>query len=179
MNFNRELYIANAQSLENQRSAVLRAFESRIFHILESKEKFDKLIKKILGYDFKWYIEQRDSSMYYIKYVDKDVMHSGEGLGDGIWSVFTICAAFVDAPEHSTIIIDEPELSIHPVIQKRLMKLFMDFSKNNQIIICTHSPYFINWNAIANGAQLIRIVKESTNSRCYCLTDEFQKKLLT
>ena len=177
MNFNRELYIANAQSLENQRSAVLRAFESRIFHILESKEKFDKLIKKILGYDFKWHIEQRDSSMYYIKYVDKDVMHSGEGLGDGIWSVFTICAAFVDAPEHSTIIIDEPELSIHPVIQKRLMKLFMDFSKNNQIIICTHSPYFINWNAIANGAQLIRIVKESTNSRCYCLTDEFQKKV--
>lgn len=177
MNMNRELYIANAQSLENQRSAVLRAFESRIFHIQENKDKFDKLIKKILGYDFKWHIEQRDSSMYYIRCIDKDVTHSGEGLGDGIWSVFTICAAFVDAPDHSTIIIDEPELSIHPIIQKRLMKLFMDFSKNHQIIICTHSPYFINWDAIANGAQLIRIVKESTNSRCYCLTDEFHKKV--
>lgn len=177
MNMNREEYIANAQTFENQRNAYLRNFQSRIFHIHENKEKIDKLIKKILGYDFKWYIEQRDSSMYYIKCVNKDVTHSGEGLGDGIWSVFTICAAFVDAPKHSTIIIDEPELSIHPIIQKRLMRLFMEFSKNNQIIICTHSPYFISWEGIANGAQLLRIVKEGANSRCYSLPDAFHKKI--
>ena len=58
------------------------------------------------------------------------------------------------------VVIDEPELSVHPALQKRLMALFLEYSKTHQIIVCTHSPYFVNWEAIVNGANLIRVVKE-------------------
>lgn len=93
-------------------------------------------------------------------------------LGDGIWSVFTICAALFDAPDNSTVVIDEPELSVHPAIQKRMMELFVEYSRNVQIIISTHSPYFISWQAIVDGAGLLRTAKENNNCKVYCLNDD-------
>ena len=70
------------------------------------------------------------------------------------------------------MVIDEPELSVHPALQKRLMALFLEYSKTHQIILCTHSPYFINWAAIVNGANLTRVVQEGSVSKCYSISDE-------
>lgn len=173
--WSRDIYISNAQKLENQRSASLSYFDSRIFQIEQDKDAFDAIISKILGKDFSWSIEQRDSGQYYIKYCKDGVSHSSEGVGDGIWSIFTICAALFDAPDNSVVVIDEPELSVHPALQKRLMTLFLEYSKTRQIVICTHSPYFISWDAIVNGANLIRVVKDGINSKCYSLSENCKK----
>lgn len=175
--WNREEYIRYSLQLDMQRNYSLDNFSSRIFEIEKNKNKFNEIINKILGNDFQWSIELRDSGQYYIKYTNDDIFHSSEGIGDGIWSIFTICASLFDAEDDSTIVIDEPELSVHPTLQKRLMNLFIEYSKNIQLIICTHSPYFIDWNAIASGAQLIRVVKEDTNSICYNISKESQKKV--
>ena len=45
----------------------------------------------------------------------------------------------------SVILIDEPELSLHPAWQNRILKLYEIFAKGNncQIIIATHSPHII------------------------------------
>lgn len=118
------------------------------------------MLKEVLASDIEWYIDQGDNGKYYIKYANGGVVHSSGGIGDGIWSVFTICSAFFDIQENETAVINEPELLVHPALQKRLMKLLLRYSEKNQIIICTHSPYFINWNAICNGAQFIWVVKE-------------------
>ena len=173
--WSRDIYISNAQKLENQRSASLSYFDSRIFQIEQDKDAFDAIISKILGKDFSWSIEQRDSGQYYIKYCKDGVSHSSEGVGDGIWSIFTICAALFDAPDNSVVVIDEPELSVHPALQKRLMTLFLEYSKTRQIVICTHSPYFISLEAIVNGANLILVVKDGINSKCYSLSENCKK----
>lgn len=167
----KDLYMTQAHKLENQRASSLDNFNARIFQIEKHKKEFDGLITRILGDDFQWTVEQRDSGNYYIKYTKNNVVHSSEGVGDGIWSIFTICAALFDAEPQTTIVIDEPELSVHPSLQKRLMTLFIEYAQTRQIVICTHSPYFINWAAIINGAQLVRIVKEGTDSKCYCLSN--------
>ena len=39
------------------------------------------------------------------------------------------------------------------------------------MIVCRHSPYFINWEAITAGAQLVRVVKEEADTKCYTITD--------
>lgn len=41
------------------------------------------------------------------------------------------------------ILLDEPELHLHPSMQQRLVKLLAHYSDKVQIIISTHSPLFI------------------------------------
>lgn len=173
---NRYGYIQNYQKLDSQRQVSLVAYEFRLFQILDNKKEFDKVLVRILGKDFKWTIEQHDNGNYYIKHIENQIEHSSEGIGDGIWSIFTICAALFDAKEQDVVVIDEPELSVHPALQKRLMALFVEYSMTRQIVICTHSPYFVDWQAIGNGAQLLRVVKEDINSRCYSATLEGRAK---
>ncbi|CAA6825081.1 MAG: Unknown protein [uncultured Sulfurovum sp.] len=47
--------------------------------------------------------------------------------------------------KNQIILIDEPELSLHPAWQNRVLKLYENFAKANncQIIIATHSPHII------------------------------------
>lgn len=172
----RDSYIKNYQQLESNRSNSLNSFNYRIFQIQKNRELFDALLESVLGYKMDWTIEQRDNGSFYIQYTDDGLTHSSEGVGDGIWSVFTICDALYDAKENTSILIDEPELSIHPALQRRLMKLFIEQSKTKQIILCTHSAYFVDWKAITDGASLIRVVKESANSICYQISMECAKK---
>ena len=46
-------------------------------------------------------------------------------------------------PENSIILIDEPELSLHPKWQQRIVDVYRKIAKNNQIIIATHSPHIL------------------------------------
>ena len=172
----RSSYIQSYQTLESNRSSSLNSFNQRIFLIQKNKLRFDAYLEKILGYQLKWTIEQRDSGSFYIQYENRGDVHSSEGIGDGMWSIFTICDALYDAKEHTSILIDEPELSLHPSLQRRLMEVLVEESRDKQIILSTHSPYFVNWDAIANGAALIRVVKEETNSVCYQISSECAKK---
>lgn len=173
----RGYYITNALGMQNQRSPSLEQFEYRIGQIDRNRRDFDPVINRVLGSDFHWALEQRDNGNYYIKYSNGNVSHSGEGVGDGIWSIFTVCAALFDAPEDSIIVIDEPELSVHPACQRKLMELLIEYSRNRQIIISTHSPYFISWRAFVDGASLIRVVKEDADSKCYCVKDESRRTI--
>lgn len=46
-------------------------------------------------------------------------------------------------PENSIILIDEPELSLHPKWQQRIIEIYQRIGKNNQIIVATHSPHIL------------------------------------
>ena len=61
------------------------------------------------------------------------------------------------------IVIDEPELHLHPKWQSILTDLFVELATNtgNQFIISTHSPVFINDKTISN---VIRVYKDSNNT---------------
>lgn len=156
----------------------LNQFESRIFKWNKNKDEFNKLLKKIIIEPFDWIIEQNDRGQYYLKIIfkDKSISHSREGFGDGYWSIFTIIDSLYDSKENDIIVIDEPELSLHPTFQKRVLKLIEEFSKNRQIIITTHSPYFISLNAIINGGLLIRTFKDKEgNIQTKCIDDGDRK----
>ena len=146
------------------RKPTIDNFQQRIFNWEKHKQKFDELLYKVIDNNLKWYIEQNDNGSYYLAFQqDKFGVHTSEGIGDGIWSIFTIVDALYDAEEGSTIVIDEPELSLHPQYQKRVLELLLEESANKQIIISTHSPYFISWDALENGAIINRTVKETKN----------------
>ncbi|MDY4078961.1 MAG: AAA family ATPase [Clostridium sp.] len=44
---------------------------------------------------------------------------------------------------NSIILIDEPEISLHPQWQRKIINLYESIGENNQLIIATHSPHVI------------------------------------
>lgn len=124
------------------------------------KLQFNKILKKILPN-----INSRtiwtNHIWDYVKYTTTLWnVHSSSSLWDWVLSVFVICAVLSSWQfDRHTIIIDEPELSLHPQAQKRLANMLSEESKRRQVIICTHSPYFINRRDFLNGAKFIRLNK--------------------
>jgi len=57
-----------------------------------------------------------------------------------------VLSLFFEKVENKIILIDEPELSLHPSWQNKVLKIYENFAlKNNcQIIIATHSPHILN-----------------------------------
>jgi predicted ATP-binding protein involved in virulence len=46
-------------------------------------------------------------------------------------------------PKNSIIMIDEPEDSLHPTWQQKVLQLYQNIGENNQVIVATHSPHII------------------------------------
>lgn len=53
---------------------------------------------------------------------------------------------YLNEPKNKVILIDEPELSLHPTWQNKVIGIYEKFAKinNNQIIIATHSPHILS-----------------------------------
>ncbi len=45
---------------------------------------------------------------------------------------------------NSIILIDEPEISMHPAWQQRIMRVYEKIGQNNQVIAATHSPHVVS-----------------------------------
>lgn len=65
--------------------------------------------------------------------------------GSGEFAVVRIVTSVTKAPESSLILLDEPEVSLHPGAQDRLIDFLSESVKNHkhQIIISTHSPSIV------------------------------------
>lgn len=174
-NMNKDDYIrheiTNMQS-NGIRSQALHNFSARLFKINENPEYFNGLLKRALGFGQDWSIDLSPQNNYFLKFIKGNSSHSSEGLGEGIVSLFVILDALYDSKPGDIISFDEPELSLHPAIQKRLSILFREYSKDRQIIISTHSPYFIDLTAIKNGGKIVRVVSENETTKIFQLSAE-------
>ena len=111
-----------------------------------------------------WMIDQSDQGQYYLQANNDNHFHNSDGLGEGIISLIFIVDALYDSKPDGMIVIDEPELSLHPAYQRRLARLFADYAKDRQIVYATHSPYFVDFTHILNGAEIARVHKRDGGS---------------
>jgi energy-coupling factor transporter ATP-binding protein EcfA2 len=140
-------------------------FNYRLFTAQKNRAQFDAVMRKVIDPPLNWAIDQNDSGQYFLKFALKTSFHSSDGLGDGIISLLFIVDALYDSQPGDVIVVDEPELSLHPQLQRKLSEVFAEYSADRQIIIATHSPYFANLRAIADGAAIARVHKTNEVSR--------------
>ena len=84
-----------------------------------------------------------------------------------------IFGLFLEELNDGIVIIDEPELHLHPNWQKKLIQILKEETenKNIQIIFVTHSSSFISYNILNN---IYRIYKEKSFSKCVRISDLLQ-----
>jgi predicted ATPase len=154
---NRQNYISGYGS-QAQRGAAINHFAYRLFHVQKNARKaFDEVLAEIMSPVPAWSIEQSDAEQHYIKLDVGGAHHSSEGMGEGLISLLFIVDALYDSKESDIIVIDEPELSLHPALQRKVAALINKYSATRQIIIATHSPYFTDFQSLINGGSLSRI----------------------
>lgn len=76
-----------------------------------------------------------------------DMSYTEAFAGSGEFAVVRLVVALVGAEPGSLILLDEPEVSLHPGAQERLMSfLFARVKKlKYQVVLATHSPAIIRW----------------------------------
>lgn len=167
--YTREQHLLNTQH-SAQRSSMMEHFEYRLFNILENQDSFNQVLHKVLTFKPEWSIDQSDQGQYFLKFYNGDYSHTSDGMGEGVVSIFSIVDSLYDSKSGDVIVIDEPELSLHPALQKRVFSLLKEYSKDRQIIISTHSPYFVDIPSIVSGSNLVRVINNGEGTEIFQLS---------
>lgn len=159
-------------------------FVASIFYAIEKNEsiydEFIKIIRKVFPNFESFTIVNEDKASVMYKIKENEILHRVDFLGDGVSSVMMIIAMLLTYKKR-IIIIDEPELSLHPDAQRKFERVLAEFAKTMQIILATHSSYMVTWENFENGAKINKVAKEKDHvSRIYTLKEyEEYKSLLS
>ncbi len=92
---------------------------------------------------------------------DLPVTNLGSGVEMIISLLFLETLASL-SKEKIIVLIDEPELHLHPYLQEKFIQYLIGFSKTNQVYISTHSPYFFK-NCLCNPKIELLITKNGAD----------------
>jgi predicted ATP-dependent endonuclease of OLD family len=67
------------------------------------------------------------------------------------------------AKEDIFILIDEPELHLHPHLQEKFVEHLIKLSEDNKVLISTHSPLFVKQSLQKNEHIAVNILKKENN----------------
>ena len=167
------------QIAANYFAAKRRRYEGDKIVGYESKWNNDEEVKLVTKYlnriNYSWSLEQIDDrkNIYKINLKKDGKNFSIDQASSGEKEIINfLLGIFAFNIKYGAIIIDEPELHLHPKWQTILTDLFMELSNqnetDNQFILSTHSPTFISKNTVS---KTIRIHKnEENSSRVVCFS---------
>jgi predicted ATP-dependent endonuclease of OLD family len=102
-------------------------------------------------------LDQKHFNRPVFKQKNNDTLVSIDFLSDGERQLYgLIVALMILNPSDSIILIDEPELALHPAWQQIIMSLYAKIGQNNQFIVATHSPQIIARTPIKHLIFLIK-----------------------
>jgi len=148
------IYLSVDRSIEDIKSIIVNSLEEKIWNnnqkpsdAYEELKKDMSMIFADLGLTFEFsHISPKDKEKEVYFKNSKGVGFAIDELSTGEKTILAKALYLYRAGiKDKVILIDEPELSLHPSWQNKIMKVYNNFAKANncQIIIATHSPHII------------------------------------
>lgn len=99
--------------------------------------------------------EDTDQTAGTVDFYNSSMRAYASNSGFGLNQIIFLFAQILDCPEDSTILIEEPEISLHPLAQRELMSILIEIAKteNKQLVFSTHSEHivFALYDALDDG----------------------------
>lgn len=108
----------------------------------------EKIIRSIAPFFEKFYLEpdEINSNQIFLRWYEKgsDKLFNAHNLSDGTLRMICLTTLMNQPKPPNTIIIDEPELGLHPFAITKLAAMMKSASSKSQIIISTQSVYLLD-----------------------------------
>ena len=122
-----------------------------LFHIQNttplSYQLIIRTIQSVAPYFSDFYLKPDENNQVKLRWTDKfsSTIYGVTDLSDGTIRFIALCTLFLQPQLPSTIIIDEPELGLHPTAIAKLASLIKSAAaKNSQVIVATQSTDLIS-----------------------------------
>lgn len=133
----------------------------------EAIKKFSELSNLNIRLDFFNNNEPFNTASFVLKEEVSDVQISLNSIGAGYEMVFSFLYSYYLAKQNNKKIImlmDEPELHLHPSLQKKFIDFLLDISEQCQIILTSHSPILVKQLLYNDNVKTIVLNNDKTQS---------------
>ncbi|HTH93286.1 MAG TPA: AAA family ATPase [Candidatus Paceibacterota bacterium] len=129
----------------------------------QAVSKFREICDHEVRLDFLDNLKPFKESFFSIK-KDNEQQILINNLGSGYEMIFCLLYSFYLAKQTGKeliILIDEPELHLHPALQEKFIQFLIEFSKEAQIFITSHSPLVVK-QVLLNEKVKVRMLKNGS-----------------
>ena len=110
-------------------------------------------------------VDNNDMTVLILKEKGITMKFTMENMGSGILNIVFFIASMKLLNKDKILLIEEPELFLYPGLQARIRDMFLEFSKDNQVFITTHSNKFLYDDE--NQCAAFSIEKVDTQTKVY------------